>query len=144
MKGIPMKRLFAVAMAVAAITLFNESDANAQAFGNGYQFGAGLSTCYNFGYRGYTPREQLPYFAKYPPVYYSNIVARPVGISPYAVPAGVTPVEMNHAPIKNVTIVNPFFDGSTPPMKTPTSTIKKLDHKTTLILNPYMDSIANR
>ena len=45
------------------------------------------------GYSGYrpTPRAQAPYFAKYPPVYYSHSVKRPYGVSPYAVNQGGLP-----------------------------------------------------
>ena len=102
-----MKRLLAMAVAVAAITMFSQSDAQAQNFHQGFQFGAGLSSGFGgssfnrggfnrgFGFRssGISSRDDLPYFAKFPPVYYSNIIARPVGISPFAVPAGVRPVE---------------------------------------------------
>lgn len=49
-----------------------------------------------------------PYFALYPPVYYDRIVPRAYGISPYAVPPGVMPVENSVAPAAK-TISNPFF-----------------------------------
>ena len=53
--------------------------------------------------------EPQPYFAMNPPVYYSDqIVRRPVGISPYPVPPGVTPVEMTVLPQAKV-MVNPFY-----------------------------------
>ena len=52
--------------------------------------------------------DEPPYFAKFPPVYYSHPVARPYGISPYAVPPGIVPVEMTIAP-KPKKVVNPFF-----------------------------------
>lgn len=53
--------------------------------------------------------EPQPYFAMNPPVYYSDqIVRRPVGISPYPVPPGVTPVEMTIQPQAKV-MVNPYF-----------------------------------
>lgn len=56
------------------------------------------------------PREDLPYFAKFPPVYYSGIVARPYGISPYAAPPGIVPVEMTVAPPPQPALIkNPFY-----------------------------------
>ncbi len=53
-----------------------------------------------------------PYFAMYPPVYYSDqIVRRPVGVSPYAVPPGTIPVEMQMLPTDTAErISNPFFN----------------------------------
>ena len=131
-------------MAIAAFTLITESNANAQGINNGYQFGAGVNSAYNLGCRSYTPREQLPYFAKFPPVYYSNIVARPVGISPYAAPAGISPIEMIYAPAKHVTVVNPFFDGKAEKAKAPPVTARKLNQKTTMISNPYMADVVQR
>lgn len=139
-----MKRLLAVAVAIAAVFVFTESNANAQGFANGYQFGTGVNSAYNLGFRSYTPREQLPYFAKFPPVYYSSIVARPVGISPYAAPPGIAPVEMLHAPVKSVTVVNPFFNGKADKVKAPPVTVRKLNQKTTMIVNPYFADVAKR
>lgn len=156
-----MKRLLAVAVAIVAVTMLSESNANAQGYMGGYQFGAGINSVQGFGgarcgginpYNGlgfgrvsafaFTQRnEDLPYFAKFPPVYYSNIVARPVGISPYAAPPGIKPVEMDHAPIKHVTIQNPYFNRKATPVKT----LKKLNNnKMTSIVNPYMGTVANR
>jgi len=43
-----------------------------------------------------TPRAQAPYFAKYPPVYYSHSVKRPYGVSPYAVNQGGLPSTVKH------------------------------------------------
>lgn len=49
-----------------------------------------------------------PYFAVHPPVYYNRVVSRAYGISPFAAPAGVMPVENSIAgPPK--TVLNPFF-----------------------------------
>lgn len=158
-----MKRLLAVAVAIAAVTMLSETTANAQGYAGGYQFGAGIHSAHGFGgarcgnFNGFnrlglgrvsafafTQRtEDLPYFAKFPPVYYSNIVARPVGISPYAAPPGIAPVEMNHAPVKNVTIQNPYFDRKATPVKS-VPLKKQLNNKMTSIVNPFMGSVANR
>ncbi len=56
------------------------------------------------------PREDLPYFAKFPPVHYSGIVPRPYGVSPYAAPPGILPIEMTMpAPVAPAVIKNPFY-----------------------------------
>jgi len=48
-----------------------------------------------YGSRLYSNYEKQPYFALYPPVYYSHeIVRRPYGYSPFALPPGVSPAEL--------------------------------------------------
>ena len=141
-----MKRLLAMAVAIAAVTMFSQSEVQAQNFHQGFQFGAGLST--GFGGSGFNRGfnrgfgGDLPYFAKFPPVYYSNIIARPVGISPFAAPAGVRPVELNYAPVKQVTKKNPFFDRNAIPVKTIPTPAKPLQGKTTWIANPYKGTLV--
>ena len=49
--------------------------------------------------------ESIPYFAQFPPVYYSHPVPRPYGWSPYAYPPGVLTPEPR--PVPEVTL-NPF------------------------------------
>ena len=151
-----MKRLLAVAVAIAAVTMFCQSEANAQAyngFSSGYQFGAGVNASGGFGIRGQgfcgqgcrggiSSRDDLPYFAKFPPVYYSNIVARPVGISPFAAPSGIRPVELDYAPVKEVTKKNPFYDSKAHPVKATPKKAQSLKQKTTWIANPYMGTVV--
>ena len=107
-----MKRIIAIAAAFVAIVICSEGAAQAQSFLNpgGFPYpdavyqqsfgGAGL-----FGGGFSRPRAQPPYFAQFPPVYYSHAVKRPYGISPYAAPAGIVPVELSHP--HAVTRVNP-------------------------------------
>ena len=87
-------------------------------FGNpGFSFGNRGS---GFGNRGFgfgqfgtglqNRQVRPPYFAEFPPVYYSGIVRRPYGISPFAAPAGVVPVELNHAvQVQPKVVGNPYF-----------------------------------
>ena len=117
-----MKRMFAVVVVAVAMCVCG-SDANAQAFDYGYQFMAGAQgACGYGGYNGvglgYHQREQPPYFALYPPVYYGQAVKRPYGVSPFAVPGGITPVEMTmQLPVIDpVTKVNPFFNQDNVPV----------------------------
>lgn len=139
-----MKRLLAIAVAIAAITMFTETQANAQGFGSGFQFGSGVNAVNYGGFQRGFQREQPPYFAKFPPVYYSHIVKRPYGVSPYAAPAGVMPVEMNYAP-KSVTISNPFYGKGTLPAKAPANAKQKTPkNKVTVISTPYMTNVAKR
>ncbi len=60
--------------------------------------------------------ERQPYFSMNPPVYYSDqIVPRPMGISPFPAPPGVTPVEMTLAP-QSEKVVNPYFQKKDKPV----------------------------
>jgi len=59
------------------------TDAKAQFIGSG-GFGLGF---YNYG-RSYDMGPRIPYYALFPPVYYSYPVARPYGFSPFAYPPG--------------------------------------------------------
>ena len=56
--------------------------------------------------------EPQPYFAMNPPVYYSDqIVRRPMGISPFPAPPGVTPVEMTLPTASTSKVMqNPFYN----------------------------------
>ena len=124
-KGDPMKRLLILTFAIAAVTMMSESNASAQAYQNGYLFGAGTNANCNVSSRW--QREQPPYFAQFPPVYYSHVVKRPYGISPYAAPAGIAPVEMSIAVPISISVKNPFFKPDMAPVKTakPAATIPK-------------------
>jgi len=81
----------------------------------GFQFGTGFGWAQQ-PLRFTSPREDLPYFAKFPPVYYGDMVRRPYGFSPYALPPGIPPVEL--AVIEQQmgprTIINPFFHPARP------------------------------
>ena len=122
-----MKRFLLAAALLASVSL-TASEASAQI--GGYQFGVGIQQA-NCGFNGFgrffaTPREQPPFFAQFPPVYYNEVVPRNYGVSPYAAPAGIAPVEGygNVVPGNSQTIVNPFFNAQpvapAPAMQTPT------------------------
>lgn len=114
-----MKRLMMLAVlgaAVCATTMMTES---AQAQVDGYRFGVGIrqsrqfrnfGVVRNFGFAHGAVHHRIaepPYFALYPPVYYSDqIIRRPYGVSPFAAPAGIVPVEMQVVP-QPARIVNP-------------------------------------
>ena len=138
-----MIRILAVAIAVVAFSFMTDLSAQAQTYAGGYQFGAGLDqiNC-GLGVRNYTPREQLPYFAKYPPVYYSHIVKRPYGISPYAAPAGIAPVELSAPAPAPVSIKNPFFGKELSPAKVDVKESEVKINKSTMIINPYVESLV--
>jgi hypothetical protein len=143
-----MIRFFAIAVAIAAFSVLTDSSAQAQNFAGGYQFGAGInSNCgagrgIGLGFGCSTPREQLPYFAQYPPVYYSHIVKRPYGISPYAAPAGIAPVEMSYPAAPPVSIKNPYFKQGMSPAKSEITIEDATINKSTAIINPNVETLA--
>jgi hypothetical protein len=102
-----MKRfllLAAVALSFATVA----DSANAQGYHNGYAFGLGVNNSFPVIGQSYFSREDIPYFAKFPPVYYSHIVRRPYGVSPYAAPAGIAPIELSVPAFEPQVIVNPY------------------------------------
>ena len=101
-----MKRFLCLAVALVATAIFATGEVNAQDFGPGCGYGYGYG---GIGYSYRTGFERPPYFALFPPVHYSDqIVRRPYGVSPFAAPSGVTPVEMQ-APAVPLTVRNPYF-----------------------------------
>ncbi len=161
-----MKRLLALAVAMAAITMMAETGAHAQGYDQGYQFGVGINSAYG-GYQGHNGylnrrplygfnqfrdnalsrefrREKPPYFATFPPVYYSNIVKRPYGVSPYAAPSGIVPVEMLGPAPEPMSIKNPFFNQEVAPAKAPTQPKADSDEKVTWKFNPYLAPVVQR
>jgi len=76
-------------------------------------------------YSVYT-QDRIPYFAQHPPVYYSYVVPRPYGFSPYAYPETVMTPE--RAPLaKPATLINPFVPqkASGPAPKTASTTSRQ-------------------
>ena len=157
-----MKRLLLLAVAIATVTFVTQSDANAQGYLNGYQFGTGLIAS-DFqrgrfpdrflGFNAFRDFDRIrtrvrpetqPYFAVNPPVYYSHIVKRPYGVSPFPAPSGILPVEMQIGPAVPVTIKNPFFNQEVAPAKAPAQPKENTDHKTTWVPNPYLNNMVQR
>ncbi len=115
-----MKRLILAAIITISGAVGSVNTACGQDFyGNGYGLGLGANQAFPFpgqnAWAGFSTREEPPYFAKFPPVYYSHIVRRPYGVSPYAAPPGIAPVEMQaqYQPVPEV-IVNPYFAPDAP------------------------------
>lgn len=106
--------VFCGAIAIACFVSLNATEARAQGCGlqNGYNFGVGL------GYNNYigqlrtlAPHDRPPHFSLFPPVYYSDLITpRPYGISPFAAPPGIRPVELDVLVVPEPeTVVNPYF-----------------------------------
>lgn len=95
----------------AALVLATCSTNAALAQSAGFDFGIGWGWAQQ-PLRLSTPREDLPYFAKFPPVYYGDMVRRPYGFSPYALPPGIEPIEQRvlNQTMGPRTILNPFCE----------------------------------
>lgn len=143
-----------MASAVVAVCAMSTTDVSAQDYNAGYRFGAGLNYSQGHAFRGnrgfpfafggrigFSPRHEAPpYFAQFPPVYYSGIVARPYGVSPYAAPPGIAPVEMQVP--QPVSVTNPYFNQEMAPVSDKQEVDVNADNKSTQIFNPYTESLS--
>ncbi len=164
-----MKKIMMLALAVVSVVAFSKSDAMAQDYQNSYRFGVGLGYGTQFPYpktghygnRGVRPLRGLglgfdnlgaivdrvdapPYFAQYPPVYYNGIISRPYGISPYAAPPGIMPVEMTIPMVIPQAIQNPYYEQQiTPASENTAEPVNSTDNQSTHIYNPYVESVSS-
>ncbi|HEY2883524.1 MAG TPA: hypothetical protein VGJ15_13850 [Pirellulales bacterium] len=102
-----MKRIICLAILfLTALAVGNATPAKAQGYCGGYG-GCGI----NFPYGLYGSRvNDVPYFAMFPPVYYSMPVPRTYGWSPFAYPPGtMTPEVEADSPEE---LVNPYVPGN--------------------------------
>ncbi len=79
------------------------SKAEAQ-FLSGGGYGLGF---FNYGDNTGINFERIPYYALYPPVYYSHIVPRPYGYSPFAYPPGTMTPDVSPN-VKPAEYINPY------------------------------------
>jgi hypothetical protein len=87
----------------------------------------------------------LPFYALHPPVYYSDVVTRTYGYSPFAYPPGVMTPEIACAP-QPISIINPYV-----PQKPATPADKKSDPTAAaspqpeplVIINPFVTPRGN-
>jgi hypothetical protein len=117
--------LFIVAAAVCGLSA---GEARAQAAGNPYGLwyvfsGNGL---YNWS-GGNSP----PFYALFPPVYYSHPVGRPYGYSPFAYPPGIMTPAVAPTPAKQV--ANPYV-----PRKPASQAGERTAAVAREIINPYV------
>lgn len=90
-------------------------------------WGCGYGLPYNL-YVG----DSIPYFALYPPVYYSYSVPRTYGYSPFAYPPGVmTPEVESVAP---AVMINPYV----PQKRSPKAVIERTAGGPVTIINPFV------
>jgi hypothetical protein len=124
----------------AAGTLGSQAHAQCGPYGGGYGFGA-----WDMGRLYGVMADNVPYFAAFPPVYYSQPVPRTYGYSPFAYPPGVMTPEVVEA-IEPQVIENPYVVPE-PATEGPAMAAPNTADQTTsvapvrgplLILNPYV------
>jgi hypothetical protein len=118
-----------VGLMIAALALgaLGAGEAHAQVGGApaalGYAF---------FGNGLYNSYDRPPYYAMFPPVYYSYPVARAYGYSPFAYPPGFTTPEGE--PVQAKEVINPFV---------PRKAVKPATDRTALapqlLINPFVE-----
>jgi hypothetical protein len=134
------RTLMMAAIVSAAGTLGGQAHAQCGPYGGGYGFGA-----WDMGRLYGVMADNVPYFAAFPPVYYSQPVPRTYGYSPFAYPPGVMTPEVVEAAEPQV-IDNPYVE-PVPAAEGPAMTAPNTVDQTTSvspargpleILNPYV------
>lgn len=135
--------------ALAPACLWASASAHAQC-GAGYGLGV-YGGFWDIGRLYGLLADEVPYYAAFPPVYYSHPVPRTYGYSPFAYPPGVmTPdVEM----VEPQVIENPYYKGEEAPLPQPDETsggAPAVDQTTSVakpgvplvIINPYVSGAS--
>jgi hypothetical protein len=133
-----MKRLTLLALILAAFAL-GTSPASAW---NGPYCGPGFGWGYGYLYQNLDFK--IPYFAAFPPVYYSHPVARPYGYSPFAYPPGTETPHVVVEPPCPATIINPHVETpATEPVEeggTSSESVTSVPQpKPLVVLNPFVE-----
>lgn len=135
------RTLMMAAIVSAAGTLGGQAHAQCGPYGGGYGFGA-----WDMGRLYGVMADNVPYFAAFPPVYYSAPVPRTYGYSPFAYPPGVMTPDLVETVAEPQVIENPYVvpeaTSEGPAMIAPES----VDQTTSVapvrgpleILNPYV------
>ena len=95
-------------------------------FGDGYYWGF-------YNRRSIDTSQLPPYYAQFPPVYYSTQIARPYGWSPFAIRGN----EYDRLPVVNIapkTVMNPYFKQEISPASSDTN---KTTFAPKTIINPH-------
>ncbi len=122
--------------AVLLVSSACASKADAQ-FISGGGYGLGF---FNYGNTG-VYMERIPYYALYPPVYYSYPVPRPYGYSPFAYPPGTPTPEL--APREQAAeYINPFVPKKAAPAVDRSARVTAPVRVARTYINPFVDGTA--
>lgn len=100
-----MRRLMVLCLLILAIVFAPLPAAQACDGYGGYGYGGGIGWLYQ------SLQYNVPYYAAFPPVYYSYPVPRTYGYSPFAYPPGVMTPEVV-GEVQPLDIVNPYVPSS--------------------------------
>jgi len=131
-----MKTRYALALMLGmACSLVSTDSAQAQVGLNGGYGGYGA---FDVGRLYRLMADRVPYFAAFPPVYYSAPVARPYGYSPFAYPPGVMTPEVVEVAAQE--IINPYVPASTESATDEVDKVTKTSETSQplAIVNPYV------
>ncbi len=121
-----------------ACLLLGTGEAQAQFGFNGGGYGYGYG--YDIGRLYSNLGNNVPYYAAYPPVYYSAPVPRTYGYSPFAYPPGVRTPEIVEPVASPKEVLNPYVPSTTPASLDKDDQVTHTDHRVQplVILNPYV------
>lgn len=140
-----MKTRIMLGLIVAAMCCFSLAPTAKAQYGGGcgYGYGGGLWG-FDVGRLYGVLADNVPYYAAFPPVYYSAPVPRTYGYSPFAYPPGVMTPELAET-AQPLEIINPHFQSSTATASEEAET--ELEDQVTVtpetqgplvVLNPYV------
>jgi len=141
-----MKTRYALALMLGmACSLAGADSAQAQCGLNQGIYGGGYGA-FDVGRLYGVLAQNVPYYAAFPPVYYSAPVPRTYGYSPFAYPPGVRTPDLPVAKVVAQEIINPYVPASTEGEKIGEKTGEKIDQVTQAsevpqplaIMNPYV------
>jgi hypothetical protein len=137
-----MKRVLCLVAAIALISLAGDVS-SARAQGGCVAGGAWGGFGVNFPYGLYGSRvNQVPYYAMFPPVYYSQPVPRSYGWSPFAYPPGTMTPEVEVEVPQEVT--NPYVpqkEGAKSSSAVRDRTAKYQAPVPQIVINPYVKAM---
>jgi hypothetical protein len=136
------RTMLAAAMILCVSAGANRASAQCGGFGIGGIGYGGWGGYLGVGQLYQVLADNVPYYAAFPPVYYSHPVPRTYGYSPFAYPPGVMTPEVACEPLA---IENPYFEGSVP-VDVETAEPAAIDRTThvekpagpLMVVNPYV------
>jgi hypothetical protein len=142
-----LRRLFLLAALALTFAAARPAAAQCDACYGGYG-GYGYGGYWDIGRLYSVLSQNVPYYAAFPPVYYSYPVPRTYGYSPFAYPPGVRTPEIEF--VEPLAINNPFFKGEEKPATAKNAPEAPADRTTSAppaprpltIINPFVTDRA--
>jgi hypothetical protein len=139
-----MKKHLLIVLVLVAAMFVAFAAPKAQAW-DGCNGGWGGYGGWDMGYLYNSLAYNVPYFAAFPPVYYSYPVPRTYGYSPFAYPPGVMTPEVVMGAEQPIEIINPYVPGAqqeTAKAQADQTANVRRQPEPLVILNPYVTDRA--